>query len=298
VTRIRSADLGSALLGALLQDCDSNQATIARLVGLSNYLAIATVALRERAAGRLLVAKAVADRLVGCISNMGVSCHRATFHCIEKPDAVDGTHHRGSFINDEPGALAVIYFGIDSNFAKGAEWAEYTGDHLVAGSLFGYPDCCIASFAQSSEGEADKLPSTIIHTGPYPRGMNPLTFYVYGVPNLLFHFACSPSCQRSAALAETRREFLGSLTRKPRLMQRLGAGIAVYGPKVGIGLITGYRQLDASVYEILEVTTRQVLTRKLFAGSEWQGIRLYGAHRFRIGNNLYSGKRTFAAQFQ
>lgn len=299
VIRIRSSNLGSPLLGALLRDCDSNQSAIARLVGLSNYLAIATVALGERPAGRLLVEKTTADRLVKSIRSMGVSCHRAKFHCIEKPDAVNGTHHRASFVDGpREGALAVIYFGINSYFAKGAEWAEYTGNHQVAGTLFGYPDCCIAGFAQSKADEADRLPSTITHIGPFPREMNPVTFYVYGVPNLLFHFACSPQCQRSAALAEKRRVFLGSLTRKPRLMKTLGSGIAVYGPKLGIGLITAFRQVDVSEYEILEVTTRHALTRMLFAGRGCQRIRLYGAHRFRIGKHLYSGKLTFAAQFQ
>ena len=299
VTRVRSFNLGSALQRALLRDCNSNQSTLARLVGLSNYLAIVTVALGERAAGRLLVKKNIADKLVKTVRSMGVSCHRAKFHCIEKADAVDGTHHRGSFVNDEPkGALAVVYFGMNAYFAKGAEWAEYTGNHHVAGNLFGYPDCCVAHFEQSNEDEADKLPSTIKHTGPYPREMNPLTFYVYGVPNLLFHFACSPECQRSAALAETRRVFIGSLTRKPRQMKALGAGIAIYGPELGIGLITRYQQVDASEYEIQEVTTRQAITRMLFAGREWQRIRMYGAHRFRIGKKIYSGNLTFAAQFQ
>ncbi len=291
--------MGSALLDALLRDRNSRQAAIARLVGLSNYLAIATVVSGERAAGRLLIDKTVADRLVKSIRRMGVSCHRAKFYGVEKPDAVEGTHHRVSFVNGQPkDALAVLYFGINSNFARAAEWAEFTGNHQVAGSLFGYPHCCIATFEQSTEDEADRLPTTITHIGPYPRGMNPLTFYVYGVPNLLFHFACSPHCQRSAALAKSRRIFLESLTGKPRLMTTLGAGIAVYGPELGIGLITGYRQIDASEYEILEVTTRQALTRMLFANCQRRRIRLYGAHRFRIGRHLYTGKFTFAAKFQ
>ena len=297
--RIRSSNLGLALSHALLRGRDSSQSAVARFVGLSNYLAIATVALGERAAGRLIIDKTAAHTLVKSIRGMGVSCHQAKFHCVEKSDAVEGTHHRVSFVNGRPkDALAVVYFGIDSNFARGAEWAEFTGNHTIAGSLFGYPNCCISRFERSTEDEADRLPGTITHVGPYPREMNPLTYYVYGVPSLLFHFACSPHCQRSAALSESRRNFLGSLTGKPRLMTRLGAGIAVYGPELGIGLITGYRQIDESEYEILEVTTRQALTRKLFTSSERRRIQLYGAHRFRIGRHLYSGKLTFAAQFR
>src|SRR5262245_55330540 len=64
---------------------------IVRSLGISSYLECATVAARERAAGRLIVRGALIDPTIDLVGALGVSCRRAAFRLLREPSPVEGT---------------------------------------------------------------------------------------------------------------------------------------------------------------------------------------------------------------
>jgi hypothetical protein len=270
---------------------------IVRRLGLSSYLECATVAACERAAGRLIVPEDIADRVMELVSRLGASCRRAGFRMLHLPSPVEGTDHHGSFVpEDVAGSRPLLYLGITPDFARGAEIAELGGDHAVLGGLFGYPTCCVDAFRASASSTFDRLPATIPSTGPFPFAMNPVVPHLYGI-SFLFHFPCTPACEASLDLLHRRQRFLAKLAPPAAAFCGLAAGIALYGPEVGIGLITRYEELEPGVFRALAVLTRSDRTRSLFSGAESPLVRLYNPHSFTIGRRRFDGPDQFAAVF-
>jgi hypothetical protein len=277
---------------------DAPHKALIRLVGLSNYFAIATVAARQRVAGRLIVRATNINRLSGLVAELGLVCRRARFDFLELPSPVPGTHNCGSFVlGSRNGAKPILYFGIDAGFAEGAETAEFHEEHALVGRLFGYPDCCVTFYTENEATGLDKLPSSITSTGPFPREMNPVLSYVYGCVNLLFHFPCSPHCRASLTMRQQRLNYLSRFLPSAQALANFGFGIAVYGPAAGIALITRYRELESDCYEVEAVATRNQETKAIFSADKICRIRLLGPHAFEIGARTFVGVDQFAARF-
>ena len=121
-----------------------DRALVAAL-GLGNYLHVASVVERSRAAGRLILRPEVVDTVERYVVARGGSAVRAPFFHAEKPSPVAGTHHAGSFVSEPAsGARPVLYFGLTEAFARGAMRADLHGEHALLGRLFAYPSCCAA----------------------------------------------------------------------------------------------------------------------------------------------------------
>lgn len=275
------------------------EARLVELVGVSNFLAVKTVASRERAAGRLIVDYESVATLEELCSDVGVAFRRAPFGFSEKADLIPGTHHQGSFISlPAPGSRAVVYFGVTAACAEGAEIAEILGNHALLGELLGYPPCCTKFFVTQDRGGSDLLPLSISDIGPYPREMNPLLHFVLGYPQLLFHFPCSPRCGRSRELRAERSLLLeraiGSAWESPDL----GRGIAIYGPESGVALITRHRRLGESVWAIDEVVTMRDQTASLLADDDSATLRIDSVNRFAIGRHAFTAPHQFVALFE
>lgn len=228
---------------------------------------------------------------------MGLACRIARFELLEKGDSIAGTSHRASFVPARSRtSKRVIYFARKAEYCEGAEWAELCASHDLVGELFGYPSCCVRSFGKAPPNQFDRWPSSVRSAGPFPRILNPASFYVYGVPSLIFHFPCSLRCRRSIALAEARMVRLARLTGKPGLLARVGRGIALYGPKIGIGIISKYDRRGPNEYAIGTLDTRDALTRSCF--SEAAIVRLVDGHTAYVDGRRISGRDQLVAEFE
>jgi hypothetical protein len=119
-------------------------------------------------------------------------------------------------------------FALTESLASGAETAELHGRHELVGSLFGYPDCCVASFVRQQAVGADYTSAGVPSLGPFPRVANPVVPYVYGAINTLFHFPCQVDCPKIFGSEErTLGMVAGNAARDVRLQsarQRAGVG--------------------------------------------------------------------------
>jgi hypothetical protein len=282
---------------ALLDTLSPGAAEIVRLLGLSNYLACVTVAERERAAGRLLVDDEAAARFPSLCQDLGASCVRAPFRMRVVQSPVEGTDHCGQFVADSVAdGRAIFHVGITQSFAEGAQLAEVQSEHAVTGRLFGYPDCCVHGYADGPRPSVDHLPASVRSTGPFPFEMNPVVPYLYGA-SFLFHFACSPRCQASLALLRARRTFVERLAPPAAGFAGLGRGIALYGPAIGIGLITQSDEIAPGEYRVHEVVTASRRTAQLFAETGDAILRLFSAQSFSLGRRHFDDARQFIAIF-
>jgi hypothetical protein len=287
-----------AVTGALLSALPSAEAELVRQLGDSNWLACATVAARERAAGRLIVSDEDVGALLDLTRSMGIHTRVGQARMLQRPSPVRGTYHNGAF-TFEPcaGSSAIVYFGVTPRLTEGAEQAEMLQDHSLIGRLFGYPECCVRAFAENTSPELDKLPSTVTSVGPFARAMNPVVPYVFGCISLLFHFPCSLGCRASLSIWEGRQRFLEGIAPEAAALRDLGAGVALYGPEVGIGLITSYRHIADGEIAIDEVVTGSAMTVALFDGLSRCTMRLSDPHRFDLGGHRFDSPNGFAARF-
>lgn len=271
---------------------------LATELGISGYLAVATVATRARPAGRLALSPEQAPEFLRAATALGVHCRMGRVRLVSVPDAIPETRHAALFVTDNrPGAMSLVYFGVTATLAAGAEQIELCGEHRLLGQLFGYPDCCAEFFVSSESAGADRLPATISSLGPFDRLMNPVSTYVYGAPNLLFHFPCSPACGPSIALSQQRSRFLAQVEPGLRAIEELGSGLALYGPEVGIGLATEYEKQDANTFRVYKVLTRSQATHELFGARTEATIRFDTPSVFEIDGRRFLRPDQFGAVF-
>jgi hypothetical protein len=192
----------------------------------------------------------------------------------------------------------MIYMSQSEDLAEGAELAERLGRHDLLAQLFGYPDCCSRVFTQPSSQSHDKTPDTYTDTGPFPRAMNPCLHHLYGL-HLLFHFPCSPWCEASRELLRQRMDYLRKYSPSFAEYERLGAGLTLYGPRVGIAMATRYHRLDDGSYVLEEIVTRSERSRQVLssAGGPLR-LRIHTAHDFELGDTRFEDSRGFVARFE
>jgi len=271
---------------------------VASNIGISAYLALATVAIHTRPAGRLAISPDQAVDFMQAAQAMGVHCHLGRVRLVSVPDAIPETRHAALFVaDDRPSAMNLIYFGVTAAIAEGAEEVELYGNHQLLGELFGYPECCTEFFVKSQMAGPDRLPASIGSVGPFERLMNPITTYVYAIPSLLFHFPCSPACQASIELAKRRALFLASIEPRIAATEDLGRGIALYGPEVGIGLATEFEAEGERTFRLLRVVTRSQATHELLATRTEATIRFDTPTSFEIDGRRFSRPDQFGALF-
>ena len=293
-----ASDTFSELYRGLCERLQGPDHFVANNFGIANYLAVATVAMHTRPAGRLAIPPAQATEFIQAAQAMGIHCCLGRVRMVSVPDAIPETRHAALFVKDErPSAMNLIYFGVSAAIAAGAEEVELYGNHRLLGELFGYPNCCTEFFIKSEGAGPDRLPATIGFVGPFERLMNPITTYVYATPNLLFHFPCSPACQASIELAKRRTLFLASIEPRIAATENLGRGIALYGPQVGIGLATEFEAEGEGTFRLLRVVTRSQATHELLATRTEATIRFDTPTSFEIDGRRFSRPDQFGALF-
>lgn len=276
-----------------------HQRELLKLVGMTDYLAYITVANRERVAGRLTLQPDKADAVAELIQSLGVHCRRSEFDIWTRRKLVEGTVHQGSLVprGTQDGAEAVLHLSVDKEIAERLDAVEINNEHALIGRLFGYPACCTRKFAEITSAELDKTAGGIPGTGPFPKALNPIFRYLYGL-NLLFHFPCTPECKASMEIHQQRRQYLRGLSASTDAYDTLASGIAFYGPEVGIALVTKYRQLDEDTYLAQELVTRSKKSIERFSGNgDDLRIQLRSQHAFRIGDDDFDSRHQFAARF-
>jgi hypothetical protein len=271
---------------------------LAHKFGLEVYIAVATVARRQRAAGRVILQAGREDSFTSLAAAMGVRCRTGRARIVSLPDVVNGSGHAGLFVlEDRPDASVIVYFALSDALASGAEAAELHGQHELVGSLFGYPGCCVASFIRQQAVGADYTSAGIPSLGPFPKIANPVVPYVYGAINTLFHFPCRVDCPQSLALRSARLAWLRDLQQEMLAYQQLGGGLVLYGPELGIGLATEYERLSEDTFDVHCIYTRSKTTAELFAALSQVVLRMQGPHLVRLNERLYSHSSQFLAVF-
>lgn len=292
------------VLGKIIEELNSalaaDEAELLRLVGFSEFLCCLSVLRRERVAGRLSVSQDGAGRAAELIEALGLHCRRSALDLLPQPDLIGGhVKHNSVYVpqGSRPQAWAILYIGVDAEFAAGAETAELNREQRLVGRLFGYPECCSEFFLRNDGVNQDRTPSSVTDAGPFPSILNPALNELYGF-SLQFHFACSPRCARSLALARARLDYLKEYAPSICAAERLGAGITVYGPSTGAALVTRYRPLGGGAYEAEEVLTWDEKAAEVFSrnGSPPR-IRLRAAHDFEIEGKTFNDEAHFAAVF-
>ena len=282
----------------LLNRLQGPERAIADALGISGYLAIITVAQRERPAGRLTMPPSVVPAAIAAAQALGVHCQIGRLRMLSVQDAIPETRHAARFvIDDRPDALSLVYFGVSAVIAEGVAEVELRAEHHLLGKMFGYPECCTAFYLGSGHAGADRLPATIATLGPFHRSMNPILPYVYGMPGTLFHFPCSPGCTASMALHRNRMRILTNIDPSIRGLEALGAGLALYGPDIGICLATEYDRRDASTFQLHKIVTRSATTRAFFHTRARPEIRFTTPHDFEIDGQHFSTPGQFGALF-
>lgn len=297
-------NIPSDFLGAITEELKvslkENERELLSILGFSEFLCCLSVANHERAAGRICVPVEKADRVRSLINSMELHCYRSAFDLLPQPDFHEGKHvtHHAVYVpqDSREGACAVVYFGIDAEFAQGAEAAELNKEQRLVGRLFGYPECCSEFFLDGEGFNQDRTLGGIHDTGPFPVILNPLLPELYGV-RLTFHFVCSPRCRQSLRMAQERLERLKQYAPSIAEIESLGAGIVLYGPTIGASLITRYKQVSHNTYAVEEVTTWHDAGGKLFSDKEPAWIRLHSANEFEVEGRSFSDNLHFAALF-
>jgi hypothetical protein len=295
------ADFLGKMTGELARSLESNKRQLLSLLGFSEFLCCVSVANRERAAGRITAPAGKAERIAGLISSLGIHCHRSMFDLLPQPDLAGGEHvnHHAIYVpqGSEEGARAVLYFGIDAEFAHGAETAELSREQVLVGQLFGYPQCCSDFFLQNSGFNEDRTPQSIPDTGPFLSILNPVVAELFEL-RLLFHFACSPRCLHSLKIVRDRLNYLTPYAPSIAMMEKLGGGLTIYGPSTGAALVSRYSQTAPGTYAVEEVITCSGKARDLFSGNGHPTqIHLHSAHNFEIGDRTFNDDYHFAAIF-
>jgi hypothetical protein len=238
--------------------------------------------------------------VAGLIGALGLYCHRSALDLLPQPDLIGGNvKHHGSYVSrgSREEAWAILYIGVDDEFAKGAEAAELNKEQRLVGRLLGYPDCCSDFFLKEDGFNQDRTPGSIRDAGPFPSILNPILAELYGV-SMQFHFACSPRCPKSLEMARHRLEYLAPYAPSALTLEKLGAGIALYGPSLGAALATRFGPDRPGTYEIEEVVTLSRKAADLFAGNGGPArLRLHSAHEFEIKGGSYCDELHFAALF-
>lgn len=277
-----------------------HQKELLALVGITDFLACMTVVNRERAAGRLAFSPAKADEAARLMRALGISCRRSEFDMRTQRSLVGGTLHQGSLVPRDTcsGAEAVLHFSLDEEIAEQLDIVEINNQHALLGSLFGYPTCCTRKFTEVAGAELDKTARCVPGVGPFPKALNPIFRYLYGL-NLLFHFPCSPDCEASLKMHHQRRQYLRSLSTVIDDYDTLAVGLALYGSQVGIALASEYRQVDEHTYLLQKVITRNPrAAERLRENGGGTRIRLRSQHTFRIGGVVVENDpQQFAALF-
>lgn len=295
------ADFLGKVTGELASSLEQNKIELLNLLGFSEFLCCLSVANHERAAGRITVPQAKAERIAGLITSLGIYCHRSMFDLLPQPDLAGGEHvnHHAVYVpqGSEAEARAVLYFGLDAEFAGGAETAELSKEQVLVGQLFGYPDCCSEFFLRNSGFNEDRTPQSIPDTGPFPSILNPVLAELFEL-RLLFHFACSPRCPRSLKIVRDRLNYLTPYAPSIALIEKLGAGLTIYGPSTGAALVSRYSQTAPDTYAVEEAITGSRKARDLFSGNGHPTqIHLHSAHNFEIGDRTFNDDYHFAAIF-
>lgn len=269
------------------------------VLSISDVLACLSTAWHERVAGRLVVPFSRLDRVVESIGALGLVCRRSRFDYRSGSNPVGGaTLHEGGFVPaGHPQATAgIVYFGLAAEFLDAAEAAERQENHAVAGLLFGYPDCCTSAFAHGSAGSLDKTAGAAPDPGPFACEMNPALRALLGL-RLTFHFPCSFRCATSSDQARRRRRFVTGLAPSLNALFDLGRGIAIYGPEVGVALVTRYSIEAEGVYRPAEVLTSGEKTAELFRTADPPLLRLRSSHDFDLGRTAFRSLRQLVAVF-
>lgn len=290
--------------GKILEEFDASlgaeQKELLSLVGFSEFLCCLSVFSRERVAGRISVSQERAARVVELINSLGLHCRRSALDLLPQPDLIGGNvKHNSVYVQQgsREEAWAILYLGVDAEFAAGAETAELNKEQRLVGRLFGYPECCSEFFLRNDGVNQDRTPHSVTDTGPFPSILNPALNELYGF-SLLFHFACSPRCARSLGLAKSRLDGLKRYAPSIVEVERLGAGITIYGPTTGAVLVTRYRPVGDDSYETEEVVTWNERAAELFpANGGPPRIRLRSAHEFEIKGKTLKDDSHFAAVF-
>lgn len=266
--------------------------------GLNRYVAVATVAQRKRAAGRVTVEAGDESSFTELAEAVGVRCRIGRARMLRLPDVVKGSGHAGLFVlEDRPDASVIVYFGLSDALVSGAEAAELHGQHELVGTLFGYPDCCVASFIRQQAVGADYTSAGIPTLGPFSKIANPVVPYVYEAINTLFHFPCRIDCPQSLAIRNARLAWLRDMEPRMSAYQQLGSGLAFYGPELGIGLATEYERLSNDTFDIYCICTRSETTAELFGASPQVVLQTQGPQLVRLNDQLYTHSSQFLAAF-
>lgn len=270
------------------------------LLGVPDYLTCITVAVGERAVGRMILPMEKLEPATQLLSGLGLHVRRGWIDFMPRVSGVEGTDHdRAAVPRGTPGAaLGMIYIGHSQELVEGAEQVERQGEHGLLAQLFGYPDCCSRVFTQPSSQHHDKAPDTYLDTGPFPREMNPSLPYLYGL-HLLFHFPCSPRCEASRELLRQRMGHLRKYAPSFAQYEEMGTGLVLYGPQVGIALATRSHRVDENTWVLEEIVTHSERSRQALssAGSPLR-IRIHSVHDFELGPTRIEDRRGFVAWFE
>jgi len=273
----------------LARSLPDEQKPLLKLLGISDFLTCITVVRRERAIGRMILSHEKLEAAGTLVGKLGLHWKRSGCDYMLKDNIVEGTDHEGAFVpRCSPGANhGVLYFGLCEELVAAAEDLELIGEHRFLGQLFGYPECCVRFLVESRIQRFDKTPEAISDAGPFPSEMNPLLPALYGL-HLLFHFPCSPRCEASREILWRRQRYLAHLAPSMSVMARWGAGIALYGPQIGMALVTAYRTIGEGTYMAEEITTRSEQSRRLFLnGMASIHIRIKSCQSFAVGDTVF-----------
>lgn len=295
----RPTDFTGKVVAELNASLAQNEKELLRLVGLSDFLCCLSVANHERVAGRISTSQKEADHISNLIASMGLYCHRSEFDLLPQPDLIGGNvRHSAVYVprdtNEE--GLAVLYIGVDGEFAKGAEAVELNKQLELVGQLFGYPKCCSEFFTRNDGFHEDRTPASVPDAGPFPSILNPIIAELYGF-RLPFHFVCSPRCPQSLAIARRRLEYLQRYVPSMSTLETLGAGIALYGPSIGASIVKRYRPSGPNTYVVEEIITNNNNGKNLFPEDDFPVIQLHSVHDFEIDTTRFTNDRYFAAVF-
>lgn len=299
---VRILEPDFSLLSRIRQELSSSlsqhEAELLALIGVANFLTCHTVVQHERSAGRLILPQEKVDSAAQVIGSLGIQCKRADFDVRLRQNTVEGTDHEVTFVPRHSGGdRGIIYFGIDQELVTGAQMAERHGEHDLMARLFGYPDCCRQSFSAGAGKSFDRTADCIPDVGPFPRDMNPLLQYFCGL-TFLFHFPCSPRCQTSQEISRRRRSYYSRLAPTLQELESLGAGIALYGPRLGIALVTAYTQVSEGLFRAEEITTRGATLRQWVGDADGTlEIRLRSHRHLEIGSHTFHDDDGFGAKF-
>jgi hypothetical protein len=303
----RITEPSPALLRAVREELRQNlpeaQRPLLELLGVYDFLTAITVAHGERAAGRMIQPFAKLEPAIELLRGLGLRVRRAGFDFMSTSSGIDGTDHQRAVVpRGAPGGThGMVYLALTEEFVEGAEAVERAGQHGVLGQLFGYPECCTRIFLEPSGHHLDKTADSIPDVGPFPRDLNPCTPYLHGL-NLLFHFPCSPTCQPSRELLAHRRGYLEGLAPSAVALRGLGAGLALYGPELGIAQVTRWRR-EGDELLVEEVLTRSeqscgLFSRAAAASAGPVRLRVRSRRAVDIGAQRVEGERNLVAWFE